>query len=403
MHIGIVGPIHIPSLKDNITTDTSNWINGMGGTPVNHQINALLNSGHRVSVFSLSPEIELENSFEWHQENLSIYVGPYRKRASHRCIDLFRRERQYLKNAIKKAMPQIIHAHWQYEWAWAALDSKIPTLVTCHDSPIKILKVQKDIYRLVRLMMAIIVLNKAKYLSAVSPYTANGLKYITGKPITIVPNFEPDDVFQYYRKGKANDKAKKIAMVNNGFYGLKNVGSGIKAFVAFQKQNPDAELHLYGYGHGINEDAYKWCKKMGYEKGIFFKGAMPFSELIKDLSKTDILLHTSYEESCPMVVIEAFALGLPVIGGEKSGGIPWMVEKGCGFLVNVESTQSIVDALLYLSQPEVYWKYSENARQAAVRRFSEKTVIGRYQYLYNKILESQTLSNKLSKATSPIV
>ena len=56
MHVGIVGPIHIPSLKRQIKTDVSHWVNGMGGTPVNHQINALLDEGQKVSVFSLSPD-----------------------------------------------------------------------------------------------------------------------------------------------------------------------------------------------------------------------------------------------------------------------------------------------------------------------------------------------------------
>lgn len=385
MHIGIVGPIHIPSLKKNVKTDTSNWITGMGGTPVNHQINALLEDGHKVSVFSLSPEIELGDSFEWHQDNLSIYIGPYRKKARYRSLDLFLAERRYLKSAIKRTMPDIIHAHWQYEWAWAALDSKIPTLVTCHDAPISVLKVQKDLYRLVRLIMAAIVLKRAKYLSAVSPYTASGLKYFTHKRITIVPNFEPDSVFDHYQQDKTKSSILKIAMVNNGFYGLKNVGSGIEAFVAFQKKNPDVELYLYGFGHGINEEAYHWCKEKGYIKGIYFRGAMPFDDLIKDLSKTDILLHTSYEESCPMVVIEAFALGLPVIGGERSGGIPWMIEEGCGCLVNVEDTLSIVNALHQLSQPEIYKKYSSNARKSALGRFSKKAVIEQYLDLYRNL------------------
>ncbi|RZK10770.1 MAG: glycosyltransferase [Flavobacterium sp.] len=389
MHIGIVGPIHIPSLKKHIKSDISGWIVGMGGTPVNHHINALLDDGHKVSVFSLTPELNVGEKFEWHQDNLSIYVGPFRKRARRRCLDLFRQERNYIKTAILSADPKIIHAHWQYEWAWAALDSKIPTLVTCHDSPINVLKAQKDLYRLIRLVMSSIVLRKADYLSAVSPYTAFSLKYFTRKQISIVPNFEPDHIFQLYSKDRKELGHLKIAMVNNGFFGLKNVSKGISAFIEFQKKFPDAELYLYGFGHGKNQDAYKWCKKMNYEKNIHFKGEMNFDDLIKEFSQADILLHTSLEESCPMVVIEAFAWGMPVIGGKKSGGMPWMIENGCGCLVDVENVESIVNGLLYLSDKNIYSQSSTNARKLALRRFSKESVMSQYFDLYNKVLLSE--------------
>lgn len=391
MHIGVVGPIHIPSISKYIDADTSKWIVGMGGTPVNHQINALLEDGHKVSVFSLSPEIE--EPFEWHQENLSIYIGQYRKRARYRCVDFFKKERDYLKNSIINANPIIIHAHWQYEWAWAALDSKVPTLVTCHDSPLRVLFVQRDFYRLIRLIMSIIVLKKCKLISAVSPYTASSLRKITSKRIRVVPNFEPQQVFDFYKKRKISEGKVRIAMVNNGFYGLKNVSTGIKAFVELLKIFPQAELHLYGNGHGYNEDAYQWCKKNSCLKNVLFKGEINFVNLIADLSECHVLLHSSLEESCPMVVIEAFAIGIPVVGGEKSGGMPWMIEGHSGCLVDVNSVESILQGLIQLLKPNVLEEFSLCARELAIKKFSRKAVMQQYYSLYCELLPQKHISS----------
>lgn len=385
MHIGISGPIYIPSLTINFDGDKTSWPIGMGGSPVNHEINALIEAGYKISIFSLSPEIEPGESFEWHGEKLSIYMGPYRKRARHRCFDLFFKERTYLKLMILKAKPEVIHAHWQYEWAWAALSTKIPTLVTCHDAPFRILRVQTDIYRLCRLIMAIIVLRKAKYLTAVSPHTAKGLKAITKKNVKIIPNFEPDKTFSLYKVDKIIESAVKIAMINNGFFGLKNVIAGIEAFHEYKKTNSLVQLHLFGHGHGENEDAHNWCKEHGKTEGIFFIGEISFDTLMEELSNAHILLHTSKEESCPMVLIEAMAMGIPVLAGENSGGIPWILKDGGGILVDITNVKNITDGLIEVSKPLLYTQFSKDARIIALKRFSQKVVLEIYLEKLKKI------------------
>jgi glycosyltransferase involved in cell wall biosynthesis len=390
MHIGIVGPIHLPSIT-NFKKDIEQFSPiGMGGTPVNHQINALLEMGHKVSVFSLSPEMEIGESFEWSNLNLNIFVGPFRKSARQRCLDLFRIERNYLENKIRLIKPEIIHAHWQYEWGWAALNSTIPTLLTCHDAPLEVLKSQRDLYRLVRAIMAFIVLKKATYLTSVSPHTAIGLRLFTKKQIEIIPNFEPENVFSLYDPEKRKyiiDQKIKIGMINNSFFGLKNVKNGILAFNNFKEIFPNAELHLFGAQHGINEDAYNWTMANApSSSGIFFQGQIPFQNLMKELSNMTILLHTSKEESCPMVIIEAMAMGIPIVAGNNSGGIPWMLNSGGGELTDIMNISSINASLLKIVEtPNIYQAFSNKAREEALKKFSQHVVMKKYLEQYDKI------------------
>jgi L-malate glycosyltransferase len=348
----------------------------------------LLNAGYNVSVYSLTPELNPGESVQLNGNNLQIFLGPYRKRARKRCIDLFKAERNFLKKAMLVCKPDIIHAHWQYEWAWAAIESKIPTLVTCHDSPVRVLQVQRDLYRVIRLVMAKIVLNKAKCISTVSSYTAQGLSKLTKKIITVIPNFEPDYVFNFYKGLRSIGTSPVIVMMNNGFHGLKNVAMGLEAFVAFQKKIPGAQLHLYGHGHGENEDAHNWCMQKGYNKNIFFKGEVDFHSLIEEISSAHILLHTSLEESCSMAVIEAFALGMPVVGGIHSGGMPCMINDTNGKLVDVGNIKSITNALVELCCPENFSKFSIGARKTAIETYSRESVMRKYLSLYTQILSS---------------
>ena len=217
MHIGIAGPIDISSINLKYSGDRSSWPVGMGGVPVNHLINALLELGFKISVFSSTPEIEVGNSFEWHEDNISIYMGPFRKRARSYCKDFFEIESNYIKNVIIKANPDIVHAHWQYEWALGALKSGFKTLITCHDSPVDVLKNNFNLYRIYRLFMAIIIMKKGTHFTTVSDSCAKSLKFITSKKITVIPNFEPDFVFRHYTIRKISSDKFSIAMINNGF------------------------------------------------------------------------------------------------------------------------------------------------------------------------------------------
>ena len=390
MHIGISGPIYIPSINLKYTGDRSKWPIGVGGVPVNHLINALLELGYRLSIFSSSPEIEVGNSFEWHEENISIYIGPFRTRARLRVFDFFAVERDYLKKAILKVKPDFVHAHWQYEWALGSIDSGIPTLVTCHDSPFHVFKSQPDLYRFFRLIMSFIVLKRATFLTAVSQNCAQGLKLITSKKIEIIPNFEPDDVFLLYKpKQISQNRNIHIAMINNGFTKLKNVSVGIKAFEKFRIKNSNAELHLFGKSFGEEEDAYLWSKSQMSIENIYFHGELPFDILMKELSLMDLFLHTSKQESFGMALVEAMAMGIPVIAGENSGGPEWILKDGGGVLVDITNADVVNAALESLLIPELYEKTSEYARQIAISNFSKEIVVRQYINTYNRILENK--------------
>lgn len=387
MHIGIAGPIYIPSLKIKYDGDRSNWPKGMGGIPVNHLINALLELGHHISVFSSSTEIEVGKSFEWHEEKLSIYIGPYRLRARDMCKDFFAVESNYIKSAILKAKPDFVHAHWQYEWALGALKSKASILITCHDSPVHVLKSQLDWYRLYRLIMSFIIIRKAKHLTTVSDYCAKGLQLISSKKIIVIPNFEPDEVFNYNKPNRIIGNKISIAMINNGFTTLKNVTVGILAFEQFRLLYPNAQLHLFGKSFGKGEEAYNWCQTRLNKENIIFHGAFPFDQMMNKLSEMDLFLHTSKEESFGMALVESMAMGIPVIAGKNSGGPEWILKDGGGLLVDINSVDEVKEALVNLMSPKVYSNCSKVARAVAINRFSKKMVVNQYLDAYKLLIK----------------
>lgn len=388
MHIGITGPIETEQLKGMLKINPHKKIpKGLGGIPVNLLIKELYERGFNISVYSLSPDVTINENILLEGERIKIFFGCYRERAKHRAIDLFKYESNVIKEFIINDKPDIVHAHWQYEFAKGALKSQFPTLITCHDAPLSVLRTTPSVYRLLRLFLAISNLLKAKNITAVSPHTKKGNSLFCSYPIKIIPNFEPQWVFNYYKEKMKIPKSPKIVMINNSFWGLKNVSIGIEAFQILRRQIPMAELYLFGSENGLGEDAEIWATKEGLTENVFFKGTTTFDELMNNLSMMDIFLHTSKEESCPMVLIEAMAMGIPIIAGKNSGGVPWVVTKKGGVLCSIKDKGEVANSLFnLLSNEQLYLKASLEARENSVSRFSSQTIVDSYLKIYNTLL-----------------
>lgn len=389
MHIGIVSHVSTAHLAGYLFLKGDEPAGTSGATAPNLLIIELLKKGYTVSVFALTMDLNIDSEYTVHGKGLTIYYGAYRKRARSLAFDLFKKERKFLQRKIFEVKPDFLHAHWQYEYAWAALDSGLPAIVTCRDSPVKVLLLHRNIYRFCRLVMAYIVLRKAIYITATSSYLADELKkFGVKKKIHVIPNFEPDWLFEISNRGSKDLRKPLIIMINNGFDKRKNVGNGIAAFQLFRKKYPLAELHLYGKSYEPDGEAEKWAKEKGLAENVFCKGYLDFTGLMNALEKYTMMVHPSIEETFGNTLTESMALGVPVVGGKKSGSVPWVIgeEQNGGLLADINDPSSIAGAMeKIISDQTTYQKFVESARKESRDRFSSQKVMDDYIKLYHDV------------------
>lgn len=398
MKIGIAAPVETSSIADLIGEQAGSLPAGYPGAPlIGILARALIARGYQVSLYttdsSMLPAQREPRVFK--NENISIYYCPSRPRSFTpqdgmlgRMVDAFRFERQGLAKAIKLDQPDVVHGHWAYEFAWAALDSGLPNVVTFHDSPLKVLRFIPNLYRFGRYLMARRTIKRAKHITTVSPYMQAELKQWANRDAELVPNLLADEWFSSAIDPARRDLSRpKIAMVMNGWDAHKNAEPALKAFTHIRKTHPEATLNLFGVGFGANEGAEQWCKKNGLStEGMKFQGRIPYNELLKKLAEQTLLIHPSLEESFGMTIAEAMALSLPVIGGDKSGAVPWLVEQGkVGLITDVRNEMRIVQAVLsLLNNEQRYLAVSMAAQQSARSRFSSAAVAASYEAVYLK-------------------
>lgn len=397
MRIGIAGPISSESVTRFLDGDIKDLPQGYSGAPLlGTLIGALLERGHSITAYTTSSDLPLSESVSATGDRFKITFCSARKRAIRygdghwgRAADTFKYERAALCRAMREDAPDLVHAHWSYEFALAALESGLPHLVTCHDAPQVVLRYAPNLYRLVRYFMARRVLGQTQNLTAVSPYLQQKLSRYVGAPIVVVPNPLPPHPVHLGTMNREYDPARpRIAMVLNGWGRLKNPKSALRAFATLRRNFPAAELSIMGCDYGAGGKAAAWARSQGLTDGVHFMGPQTYATLLSKLAESDLLLHPSLEETFSMSIAEAMSLGVPVIGGQASGAVPWVVGEG-GCLVDVRSEQAISQAAAgLLSDPQRLRHVSDRARSSAKSRFSPEAVAVAYEARYMQSLAS---------------
>ena len=99
------------------------------------------------------------------------------------------------------------------------------------------------------------------------------------------------------------------------------------------------------------------------------------------IAACDAMVLCSFTEAFSVAAIEAMALRRPVVHSDV-GGAAEMIVPGCnGFLFPVGDTKALVEKLAILADRTVSTSMGKNARDVVERRFSERTMVDRYERL----------------------
>jgi glycosyltransferase involved in cell wall biosynthesis len=99
----------------------------------------------------------------------------------------------------------------------------------------------------------------------------------------------------------------------------------------------------------------------------------------------DAVAVCSLTEGFPFAVIEAMALGKPVVQSEVGGAAEWIVPGANGFLFPAGDTGALVDKLAILADRALSRSIGARAREMVELRFSEDIMVDRYAHLLTQL------------------
>lgn len=383
-------PQDLEDLLDDCSKSLLSEFKGVTATPVTPLAREWLALGNEVSVFCLDPSVP--DSYILRGERLVIHVLP-RRRFRLSAFDNYATERQLIRNAVAQEKPEVLSAQWSYEHALAALDTGLPTVVTCHDTPWRYAWISKTLFMSYHVAIAALVFHRARYLVAVSPYTSNHIrKYFrpSATPQTI-PNGLPEHVFERgatrFSQSPLNNPVFTICSVG-GWGKIKNVTALLEAFAQVRASGRCARLVLFGNGLGEGQGAETWAVQHSLSEGVEFRGSEQRERILDFLaSETDLMVHPSKIECHPMVLIESIACGVPVVAGVDSGGVAWTLGDGKhGSLCDITDPAQIAQRIIHvIDHPEETRSATKTSWSAFKKQFGIQTVASRFLELFGTI------------------
>jgi glycosyltransferase involved in cell wall biosynthesis len=147
----------------------------------------------------------------------------------------------------------------------------------------------------------------------------------------------------------------------------------------------DRSLYIIGDGED-RESIAGLISYHGLGKHIIMLGAMSHCRALSALAQSRCLLLTSGDEGCPNVVLEAMALGIPVIAANV-GGVPDLVIHGqTGYLFPADDPHIAKKYILHLAHnPYQARAMGQQCAEAVLRNFDLAANVRKYMDLYRSI------------------
>jgi glycosyltransferase involved in cell wall biosynthesis len=136
------------------------------------------------------------------------------------------------------------------------------------------------------------------------------------------------------------------------------------------------------------ETCLDYVDSHGLKEAVSFLGPLSSSAIRDEFTHASCLALLSHQETAPLVVGEAMAAGVPVLGFQGCG-LPFMVEDGVtGYLVRVCDCDEIAQKLILLSSRATSARMGRACKAVASRRFHPEIVARKTMETYKEILDS---------------
>jgi len=220
-------------------------------------------------------------------------------------------------------------------------------------------------------------LKNADKIRAISSFTLEKARRISpNKPYFVFPTFTDIDDFLQEKNTQFNNF---ILFVGN-LQKVKGIDLLMEAFHKLNFQFPISNFQLVIIGEGPERKNLGFlASKLKIQDKIEFKGQLSLEETRNVMKNCYCLILPSLSEGLGRVLIEAMALGKPVIGSNV-GGIPDLIKDGQnGFLFEVGNTEELAEKLKTLLNNKILVvEMGKRGREFVQDKFSNEKYIRNY-------------------------
>jgi glycosyltransferase involved in cell wall biosynthesis len=152
------------------------------------------------------------------------------------------------------------------------------------------------------------------------------------------------------------------------------------------KDRPDFRLKIVGDG-GERQKLEQLAEELNLNNHVEFLGER--SDVSRLLAQAGFFVSSSRTEGISLTLLEAMAVGLPVVTTRVGGNPEIVVDGRTGRLVSPNSPEELALAMRDLLKDQEAWPvYGELGRQRVEQHFNVRNMVRQYEDLYRELLDS---------------
>jgi glycosyltransferase involved in cell wall biosynthesis len=286
----------------------------------------------------------------------------------------------YTFKIVRQEKIEIIHSHWIIPngliGAICKILFNIPHITTAHAGDV--FTIQKSgILR----MVGSFVLSNAEIITANSTFTKKSILSINNsvnQRIQIIPMGVDEGRFCKIDRVRAEESSGSVQIILSigRIVEKKGLIYLIMAMREVVDTYPSATLLIGGDGPE-KENLIQLCHELDLERNVVFLGFVPAEKIAERYASSDVFILPSIEtkngdtEGLGVVLLEAMACGIPVIGSDIGGITDIIIDHKTGLLIRPGDPDDIAKKILLLLSDKELQKYlSRNALTLINKKFS---------------------------------
>jgi glycosyltransferase involved in cell wall biosynthesis len=293
-----------------------------------------------------------------------------------------------VRQLLKDIQPDIVHGQGtERDCAMAAVLSGYPNVLTIHGN----MRVHASrpeqkgsFYYKMAAVLESFCLKRTRGVVAISTYTRDLVQDLTPRT-WLLPNAVDKRFFNIQLQAP---EVPRILFV--GSLDPRKNPLGLLEACAPMLRVGECTLALAGQFHAQSEYGRDVMKLAESLPGITFLGFLDRDALASEFARSSLLVLPTFEDNCPMVVLEAMAAGIPV-AASRVGGVPDLIEhEKDGLMFDPHKTADVRNSLERLTKdPVLRQALSSGGRAKAMASFHPRVIAERHVEIYREVLEER--------------
>lgn len=293
-----------------------------------------------------------------------------------------------VRSAIRRFSPDVIHAHWWMPAGWFASRAKVPYLITCHGSDVRLLERGNLVRRI-----ALPAFRKAAQVTTVSKFLAEDLQLmlpaLEGR-VVVAPM--PVDVSRFVA-GVTTAKADPPRVLYAGnLVRSKGVDVLLRAVAELSRRGVPCELKILGEGP-VRRELEALARAIGIASRTTWAPFVPQDRMAAEYgaSTVTVLPSRGHAEGLGLTLVEALLAGSAVVG-TAAGGIPEVVvHEQTGLIARDGDPIDLAGQIQrLLTDAPLRERLTRAGKEHALKTYAPETAIDRFLEIYDVVAKHQS-------------